>query len=100
VILEGKIAFTASGKTRNLKRGQFRYLPAGELHAVRGVEDASLLLTIQLTNAWRTLPAAGTEVLSISGITIEIMNACRSCLTRDCLSLYVAGRWNIAHARA
>jgi quercetin dioxygenase-like cupin family protein len=48
--LEGKIAFTAFGKTHDLERGQLLYLPAGELHSVRGIEDGSLLLTIHLPN--------------------------------------------------
>jgi len=48
--LEGKIAFTAFGKIHDLERGQLLYLPAGEPHSVRGIEDGSLLLTIQLTN--------------------------------------------------
>lgn len=48
--LEGKIAFTAFGTTHELEAGQLLYLPAGEPHAVRGIEDGSLLLTIQLPN--------------------------------------------------
>lgn len=44
--LEGKIAFTAFDKTHDLEAGQLLYLPTGEPHAVRGVEDGSLLLTI------------------------------------------------------
>ena len=48
--LEGKIAFTAFGKTHDLETGQLLYLPAGEPHSVRGVEDGSLLLTILLPN--------------------------------------------------
>lgn len=48
--LEGKIAFTACGQTHDLEAGQLLYLPAGELHSLRGIEDGSLLLTIVLTN--------------------------------------------------
>jgi nucleotide-binding universal stress UspA family protein/quercetin dioxygenase-like cupin family protein len=44
--LEGRVAFTALGRTRDLKAGEMLYLPAGEAHAVRGIEGASLLLTV------------------------------------------------------
>jgi quercetin dioxygenase-like cupin family protein len=46
--LEGKVAFTAFGKTQSLEAGQLLYLPTGELHTVKGIEHASLLLTILL----------------------------------------------------
>jgi len=46
--LEGKIAFTACGKTHDLEAGQLVYLPTGEPHSLRGIEDGSLLLTIVL----------------------------------------------------
>ncbi len=46
--LEGKIAFTACGKTHELEAGQLLYLPTGEPHSLRGIEDGSLLLTVQL----------------------------------------------------
>lgn len=46
--LEGKVAFTAFGKTQNLEAGKLLYLPTGEPHMVKGIEDASLLLTILL----------------------------------------------------
>jgi quercetin dioxygenase-like cupin family protein len=46
--LEGRVAFTAFGKTQNLEAGKLLYLPMGEPHSVRGVENASLLLTILL----------------------------------------------------
>jgi quercetin dioxygenase-like cupin family protein len=46
--LEGRIAFTVGGKTHDLEAGKLLYLPTGEPHALRGVEDASLLLTILL----------------------------------------------------
>jgi quercetin dioxygenase-like cupin family protein len=43
--LEGRVTFTALGKQRDLQAGEFLYLPTGEPHSLRGVEDASLLLT-------------------------------------------------------
>ncbi len=46
--LEGKVAFTALGKTQNLEPGKLLYLPTGEPHSVEGIEDASLLLTVLL----------------------------------------------------
>jgi quercetin dioxygenase-like cupin family protein len=46
--LEGKLAFTAFGHTRELTAGQLLYLRAGEPHSVQCLEDASFLLTILL----------------------------------------------------
>jgi quercetin dioxygenase-like cupin family protein len=46
--LEGRVAFTAFGKTHILEAGTLLYLPTGEPHAVKGIENASLLLTILL----------------------------------------------------
>jgi nucleotide-binding universal stress UspA family protein/quercetin dioxygenase-like cupin family protein len=44
--LEGRVAFTALGKTRELAAGELLNLPAGEPHSLKGIEDASLLLTV------------------------------------------------------
>ena len=44
--LEGKVAYTAFGRTHTLEAGRLLYLPTGEPHSVKGIEDASLLLTI------------------------------------------------------
>jgi quercetin dioxygenase-like cupin family protein len=46
--LEGKIAFTALGKTQDLSPGQMLYLTPGESHSVQCIENASFLLTILL----------------------------------------------------
>ena len=46
--LEGRVTFTAFGKTQNLEAGNLLYLPTGEPHSVKGIESASLLLTILL----------------------------------------------------
>jgi quercetin dioxygenase-like cupin family protein len=43
--LEGRVAFTALGKSQVLEAGTLLHLPAGAPHALRGIEDASLLLT-------------------------------------------------------
>ena len=47
--LEGRVAFTAEGKTQALTPGQLLFLAAGEPHAVKGLEDSSLLVTILLS---------------------------------------------------
>jgi quercetin dioxygenase-like cupin family protein len=46
--LEGRVAFTSVGKTQTLHGGELLYLPAGEPHSVKGLENASLLLTVLL----------------------------------------------------
>ncbi len=47
--LEGRVSFTAHGKSQQLEAGQFLYLSAGEPHALTAIEDASLLVTILLS---------------------------------------------------
>jgi nucleotide-binding universal stress UspA family protein/quercetin dioxygenase-like cupin family protein len=44
--LEGRVTLTALGKKQNLQMGELLYLPSGEPYSIKGVEDASLLLTI------------------------------------------------------
>lgn len=46
--LEGNVAITAMGRTQELRRGQLLHLPGGEAHALEGLEDASILVTILL----------------------------------------------------
>ena len=46
--LEGRVACTASGKTQTLEAGHLLYLPTGEPHSVKGIENASLLVTVLL----------------------------------------------------
>ena len=48
--LEGRVAFTAFGQMQILEAGKMLYLPTGERHTVKGIENASLLLTILLPN--------------------------------------------------
>jgi quercetin dioxygenase-like cupin family protein len=43
--LTGAIDFTADGRTIRLGAGQLLYLGAGVRHALRGVEDATVLVT-------------------------------------------------------
>lgn len=44
--LEGRVAFTACGATQELRAGELLYLDAGEPHAVKGVENSSVLVTL------------------------------------------------------
>ena len=46
--LEGRVVYTAFGKTQHLEAGKLLHLPTGEPHSVKGVENASLLLTVLL----------------------------------------------------
>lgn len=46
--VEGRVAFTASGKTQSLGAGTFLYLPAGEFCSAKGIDESSILLMIQL----------------------------------------------------
>ena len=46
--LEGKVAFTAFGKTQTLEAVKLLYLPTGEPLTVKGIENAFLPLTILL----------------------------------------------------
>jgi quercetin dioxygenase-like cupin family protein len=49
--LEGRIEFTAEGRMQELTAGQLLYLTAGEPHALKGLEDASLLVTLLLAKS-------------------------------------------------
>lgn len=44
--IEGRVAFTAAGRTQEVGPGKLVYLAARETHALMGIEDASLLVTI------------------------------------------------------
>ena len=46
--LEGRIEFAAGGKQQMLSTGEMLYLPGNEMHSLKGIEDASVLVTIQL----------------------------------------------------
>ena len=46
--VEGTVELTARGTSRTLSAGQLLYLAGGDAHALRGVSDSSLLLTIML----------------------------------------------------
>lgn len=44
--LEGKVAFTAGTSTHDLEAGAMLYLEGSTPHALRGIEDSSVLVTI------------------------------------------------------
>lgn len=46
--IEGRVAFAYDGGERELAAGQLVHLRGSELHALRALEDSSLLLTIAL----------------------------------------------------
>ena len=46
--LEGVVGFTAHGQTTVLEPGQLLFLSGSEPHAVKGIEDSSVLVTILL----------------------------------------------------
>ena len=49
--LEGVIEFDAHGRTQTMRAGSLVYLADSEPHAVRAIEDASLLITMLLHRA-------------------------------------------------
>ncbi|HVA49882.1 MAG TPA: cupin domain-containing protein [Pirellulales bacterium] len=46
--LEGRLAFDVEGTEHELAQGQMLYLAGGATHALRGIEDASVLVAILL----------------------------------------------------
>ncbi|MCR4345944.1 MAG: cupin domain-containing protein [Sulfuricaulis sp.] len=44
--LEGVVEFTSQGRKQMLRAGEFVYLAGGDQHALKGMEDASVLVTI------------------------------------------------------
>jgi quercetin dioxygenase-like cupin family protein len=46
--IEGLVNFNTQGQTKMLQAGQLLYLSGAELHALKGVEDSSVLVTILL----------------------------------------------------
>lgn len=46
--LEGRMAFDVEGTEHELSQGQMLYLSGGATHALRGIEDSSVLVTILL----------------------------------------------------
>lgn len=48
--LEGRIEFEAGGQRQAMSAGDLLFLAGGEMHSLTGVEDASVLVTIQLVD--------------------------------------------------
>jgi quercetin dioxygenase-like cupin family protein len=46
--VEGRVAFTARGRTQELRSGQILHLMAGDEHSVEALDHACLLVTIAL----------------------------------------------------
>lgn len=46
--LEGRIEFVAGDGPKQMGPGEMLYVPGNELHSLRGIEDSSVLVTIQL----------------------------------------------------
>ena len=46
--IEGAVAIDAAGNSCELRAGQVILLPAGQDHGIRALQDASLLMTVQL----------------------------------------------------
>jgi len=46
--LEGSVEFTSQGRTQQLDAGQMLFLSGGEEHSLKGLADASVLVTILL----------------------------------------------------
>lgn len=49
--IEGRIAFTCDAGVRELAAGELIHVTGDEMHALRGIKDSSLLLTIALKQA-------------------------------------------------
>lgn len=54
--LEGRVAFTSGNKTQELVAGQMLYLTGDEPHALKAIEDTSLLVTILLSKGKPQVP--------------------------------------------
>ncbi len=86
--LEGQVAITDSAKTRNLHAGELLYLPAGEPHSVKGVEDASLLLSIQDPGP---NGSEDNETIHARGVFLSVMQATAWLISLALLLVVVAG---------
>jgi quercetin dioxygenase-like cupin family protein len=48
--LEGQVDFTLGGETHELHAGHLLYVPAGQPHSLRGIDDATVLVTIAISS--------------------------------------------------
>ena len=61
--LEGRVAFSDGSRTQELSPGQLLYLSAAEPHALKGLENSSVLVTILLAKG--PPPPARVEVVDV-----------------------------------
>lgn len=54
--LEGHVQVILSSAAIDLKSGDWTYLDPGEAHAIAGIEDSSLLMTILFPHSKRPIP--------------------------------------------
>ena len=76
--LEGRVEFQALGKWQTLERGQLLFLTGGELHAVKSIEDSSVLITIFLTTEHAVKESAAGLLLSRFGHDPEAADSTHS----------------------
>jgi len=90
--LEGRVAYNVFGKTLTLEPGKLLYMPMGEPHSVKGIEDATLLLTISLAKQHKRLPKA--QLLEEIGVERSKLDALLEQLSSEGLlpSCHVAGK--------
>lgn len=86
--LEGQVAITASAKTQNLHAGELLYLPAGESSSVKGIEPASLLLSIQDSEP---NGSEDSETIHARGVFLSAMQAAAWLISLAVLLFVVAG---------
>lgn len=86
--LEGEVAITASAKTQNLHAGELLYLPAGESPSVKGVEPASLLLSIQDADP---NGSEDSEMIHARGVFLSVMQAAAWLISLGLLLVVAAG---------
>lgn len=86
--LEGQVAITASAKTQNLHAGELLYLPAGESPSVKGVEPASLLLSIQDADP---NGSEDSEMIHARGVFLSVMQAAAWLISLGLLLVVAAG---------
>ena len=65
--LEGRVEFQVFGQWQALETGQMLFLTAGEMHAVKSLEDSSVLITIHLTTESDVKESAAGLMLSRYG---------------------------------
>ncbi len=86
--LEGQVAITASTQTQSLHAGELLYLPAGESPSVKGIEPASLLLSIQDAEP---KGSEDSETIYARGVFLSVMQAAAWLISLALLFVVAAG---------